>query len=114
MMDAQDWRDMAKVYWAGAQQARTWSHNTGMQQQARILEAMTTECETNAWRLSGRLSGESRGPLEHDQLHRHADGTVHRHPHEHPAIPGDPEDHDHVHPPDPEGDLEDRFRWRKA
>jgi hypothetical protein len=44
-MTSEDWRDLASVYKAGAASARQWSHNTGKQQDAEILEAQAERCE---------------------------------------------------------------------
>jgi hypothetical protein len=43
-MNAQDWRDMASVYEAGAKCARTWTYNRDRQQEAEVLDAMAGRC----------------------------------------------------------------------
>ena len=44
-MDAQDWRNIASVFMAGAVRQRQYSYNTERQQQAEALEAQAARCE---------------------------------------------------------------------
>lgn len=89
-----DWNDLASVYRAGADRARGWSHNSGMQQHAEILEAQADRCDEIARERQGNP------PVTHTHGHYHGEGhstLLHRHPHDHAA--GDTVHDGHEHEP---------------
>lgn len=91
-MTPQDWTDLASVFQAGSDRARSWSHNSAMQQHAEILEAQADRCEEIARDLDGNP------PVEHTHYHWHGQGSRkyhHRHPHGHAAGETAHDGHEH-------------------
>jgi hypothetical protein len=94
-MDAQDWRDLGSVHRAGAARARSWSHNTALQQHAAILEAQADRCDE----IARERDGNPPVTHEHEHYHERPDGHPgirHRHAHAHGRGRAD-------HQPDPVG-----------